>query len=267
MDNVKTTPAVIFLDVDGTIVDVNGNIPASAAEAISRAQAKGNICVVNTGRPFSHIVDPVRALGVKGYICSCGQYISVDGNIIQNEVFSAELSQRIIAEAKACRVDLFIESEAGLFHSFVHPISDRMNQEFDRFRRRGFDVDAPVETDTFFFSKFCAWELPDSDMKRFLDFLEPYMFVIRKSGAMYELVKNGCSKAEGIAQFLKACNLQGCETYAVGDSGNDREMLSAVRHGIAMGNAPESLKGISEYVTDTLQNDGLYKAFEHYKLI
>lgn len=267
MNTANNTPAVIFLDVDGTIVDVNGNIPASAKEAISRAQTKGNICVVNTGRPFSHIVDSVLALGVKGYICSCGQYIAVNGEVIQNEVFPPELSQRIIAEAKACRVDLFIESEAGLFHSFVHPISGRMNQEFDRFRKRGFDVDADVETKDFFFSKFCAWEYTDSDMKRFLDFLKPYMYVIRKSGAMYEMVKNGCSKAEGIMRFLAACGLRDCETYAIGDSGNDREMLSAAKHGIAMGNAPESLKGISEYVTDTLENDGLYKAFEHYKLI
>lgn len=258
---------VIFLDVDGTIVDVNGHIPSSAAEAIAKAQENGHICVVNTGRPFAHVVDSVKALGVQGFICSCGQYISVDGNIVQNEVFSVSESQAMIKKAKECRMDLFIESENGLNYSFVHQISPRMNEEFDRFRARGFDVDAPVETDSFYFSKFCVWESPDSDVSEFMSFVSKYVYPIRHEWRMYEMVKNGCSKAKGIERFIKLCELSDYETCAVGDSGNDREMLSSVQHSVAMGNAPESLKAEAEYVTDTLENDGLYKAFKHYGLI
>lgn len=258
---------VIFLDVDGTIIDIDGNIPPSASEAIAKAQENGHICVVNTGRPFANVVDSVKALGVKGFICACGQYISIDGNVVQNESFSVADSQAMIKKAKECRMDLFIESEHGLNYSFVHPMHPRMNEEFDRFRARGFDVDAPVETDSFYFSKFCAWEYPDSDVEEFMRFTAPYLYPIRKEGRMYEMVKNGCSKAKGMERFIELCNLGDYETLAVGDSGNDREMLSSVQHSVAMGNAPESLKAEVEFVTDTLENDGLFKAFKHYGLI
>lgn len=261
------SPAVIFLDVDGTIIDANGTVPESAVKAIKLAQNNGHICVINTGRPFSHIVDSVRALGAHGYICACGQYIAIDGRIIKDEVFTVEESQAMIKSAKKYRSDLFIESEAGLFYSFVHPISDRMNREFDRFRARGFDVDADVENDEFYFSKFCAWESDDTEMQAFLDDINKYVYPIRQEGRMYEMVKNGCSKARGIKSFLDALGLQNAVTYAVGDSGNDLEMLSCVEHSVAMAHAPESLKKQAEFVTTGLYEDGLYNAFLHFGLI
>lgn len=259
--------AIIFLDVDGTIVDINGNIPPSAAEVIAKAQSNGHICVINTGRPYAHVVDAVKALGVKGFICACGQYISIDGRVVQNEVFSVSDSQAIIRKGRECRMDLYIENENGVFHSFTHPISPRMNEEFERFRVRGFDVDAPVENDSFYFSKFCAWERPDSDVDAFMRFVSAYVYPIRKEGYMYEMVKHGYSKALGIERFIELGELSCYETYAVGDSGNDREMLSSVQHSVAMAHAPESLKAEVEFVTDELYNDGLAKAFSHYGLI
>ena len=60
MDN--TERKIIIFDVDGTLTDVDGNIPADAAEAVRRARERGNLCVINTGRPFLHLVDQIKAL-------------------------------------------------------------------------------------------------------------------------------------------------------------------------------------------------------------
>lgn len=48
---------LILFDVDGTIITEDNYIPASAVNAIRAAQQAGNLCFVNTGRPYSHI-DP-----------------------------------------------------------------------------------------------------------------------------------------------------------------------------------------------------------------
>jgi hydroxymethylpyrimidine pyrophosphatase-like HAD family hydrolase len=37
--------------------------------------------------------------------------------------------------------------------------------------------------------------------------------------------------------------------------------------GIAMGNATPELKKVSKYITDNIDQDGLYKAFQYCKLI
>ena len=55
--------------------------------------------------------------------------------------------------------------------------------------------------------------------------------------------------------------------YAVGDGMNDMEMIKAAAHGIAMGQGNPELLLASDYVTDSIYEDGIYKAFKHFKLI
>ena len=53
-------------------------------------------------------------------------------------------------------------------------------------------------------------------------------------------------------------------SYAFGDGINDKEMLQLVGHGIAMGNAIDEIKAISDDITDSVDNDGIAKAFYKY---
>ena len=71
---------IVFFDIDGTIMDEFGFIPPSATEAIHSAQAKGVKCIVNTGRPYTHIEPAIVAIGFDGYICSCGQLLIIKQN-------------------------------------------------------------------------------------------------------------------------------------------------------------------------------------------
>ena len=51
---------------------------------------------------------------------------------------------------------------------------------------------------------------------------------------------------------------------ACGDQDNDIEMLLAAGVKVAMGNATEDLKKIADYVTETVDNDGVVYAVEKY---
>ena len=68
-------------------------------------------------------------------------------------------------------------------------------------------------------------------------------------------------------EFTWDLNISTDDCYAFGDSNNDISMFKAAGHGIAMGNACDELKEIAEYVTDSVNDDGIYHAFEHYHLI
>ena len=57
------------------------------------------------------------------------------------------------------------------------------------------------------------------------------------------------------------------DTYAIGDSVNDLDMLSFVGHGIAMGNGTPPAKEAAEFVTTDIYDDGIKHAMEHYGLI
>jgi hypothetical protein len=57
------------------------------------------------------------------------------------------------------------------------------------------------------------------------------------------------------------------DTFAVGDSVNDLDMLRFAGHGIAMGNATAPTKAAAEYVTADIHDDGIYQAMQHYGLL
>ncbi|MEG2669141.1 MAG: HAD hydrolase family protein, partial [Oscillospiraceae bacterium] len=57
------------------------------------------------------------------------------------------------------------------------------------------------------------------------------------------------------------------DTYAFGDGDNDYDMLKFVGTGIAMGNHTERLNDIVEMITDTVQNEGIYKGLKKLQLI
>ena len=82
-----------------------------------------------------------------------------------------------------------------------------------------------------------------------------------------ECVPKGTSKATGIAWLCKYLGVPREETYAIGDSVNDLDMLAYVGHGIAMGNATQPPKEAAEFVTTDIHEDGIRNAMLHYHLI
>lgn len=258
---------IIFFDIDGTLDDDEGVIPASTVQAVRRTGERGALRVINTGRPLRHIAPKVRALGFDGYICSCGQLISLGGKVTKRHSLTEEQSRYIIALAEKYRVDCYFESEDGCLFSFTHPMNALIKYQLKDFTERGLPLFFGFDCPGFIVDKFCFWTYGDSDERAFVNAISEYYNVIVRGEGVFEAVLKGFSKASGINEFLSLSGFTGAETYAIGDSTNDIPMLEAVDHAIVMGGAPESVKRIAEYVTDTLENDGLYKALAHYELI
>lgn len=54
---------------------------------------------------------------------------------------------------------------------------------------------------------------------------------------------------------------------AFGDGENDLPMLRHAHIGVAMGNADEFVKKQADYVTDSVDEDGILTALKHFELI
>jgi HAD superfamily hydrolase (TIGR01484 family) len=70
----------------------------------------------------------------------------------------------------------------------------------------------------------------------------PDVDLVRWHKYSMDVIPSGGSKAEGIRTILKHLGIDPMEAAAFGDGLNDKEMLSYVGMGIAMGNAHEELK-------------------------
>ena len=57
------------------------------------------------------------------------------------------------------------------------------------------------------------------------------------------------------------------DTMSFGDGGNDISMLQAAGVGVAMGNANDAVKEIADYVTSTVDDNGIANALRHYGVI
>ena len=80
-------------------------------------------------------------------------------------------------------------------------------------------------------------------------------------------VQKGYSKATAIEFMRQHLGLTKDEVYVFGDSSNDQSMFEYAKHSIAMKKHDPVLDPYTEYVTDTVENDGVYKAMQHYGLI
>ncbi|WIH82138.1 Cof-type HAD-IIB family hydrolase [Brachyspira pilosicoli] len=79
-------------------------------------------------------------------------------------------------------------------------------------------------------------------------------------------IKN-IGKHVGIDKVIEHYGIKLEETIAFGDGENDISMIKHAHIGVAMGNADTRVKEIANYITDDVDNDGVYKALKHYGLI
>ena len=77
----------------------------------------------------------------------------------------------------------------------------------------------------------------------------------------------GCTKQQGIDEMIRHFGISLDETMSFGDGGNDIPMIQHAAIGVAMGNALDSVKAVADYITDTVDNDGVAKALRHYGVI
>lgn len=84
---------------------------------------------------------------------------------------------------------------------------------------------------------------------------------------IYHCIYGGNSKSTGIDKVLAYFDIDLKDTMAFGDGGNDIPMLKHVATGIAMGNAEPHVKAVADYVTTSVDEDGIANALKHFGLI
>lgn len=79
-----------------------------------------------------------------------------------------------------------------------------------------------------------------------------------------EIMPPNINKGHGIIECAQLWGIKPDEIAAFGDGMNDLEMVEAAQIGIAMGNACDELKQAADYVTDHIDQDGIYRACVHF---
>lgn len=277
---------VVFFDIDGTLWDYDGKMVSSTKIAIAKLKENGHIPVICTGRAKGHVRDrELLDLGFAGIVAACGAHIEYGGRMIYESFLSDETVRYVIELSEKYNVPIVLEgkqkhwvSGKGFEHDyFVDHMMEVMGD--DAVIMNGYTPDMKV-------NKFAGDILAASEYDSFKRELADDIVVIdheftegqgisqakyagdpNKVVGVFEGISKGTGKAMGMGILCGFLGVDIQETYAIGDSNNDIEMVNAAGIGIAMGNGSKALKEIADYVTDDINDDGLYKALEHFGLI
>ena len=111
------TRKIIFLDVDGTIIDYDNHIPDSAVLAIRKAREKGHLVYVCTGRSKAEMSPEIWDIGFDGMIGGNGSYVEHEGQVILHQLIPRDVAKRLVDWLQERGLEFYLESNNGLFAS------------------------------------------------------------------------------------------------------------------------------------------------------
>lgn len=274
---------IIFLDVDGTLVDYENRLPKSAVEAVRQARKNGHRVYISTGRSKAEVYQELWDIGLDGMIGGNGSYVEDNGNVVMHTLISKEQCKRVIDWLHERGLEFYLESNNGLFASENFEEKGKpVIQEYSR--RKGKDHTSEITVKSAFPDMIFGGELYRDDLNKISFILDSYKDYLDAKEAFPDLeagtwggkgetalfgdlgVKN-INKANAIEHLLKYLNADISDTIAFGDARVDIPMLEYCAYGVAMGNGGTEIKEAADYITDDVENDGLWKAFKKLSLI
>ena len=264
---------IIFLDIDGTIIDEKTHkISNSTINAIRTAKENGHKIFINTGRVLCNVNEDIRSMNLDGYICGCGTEIIINNKTVFHNKFDNEVYTKMKFLVEECRMNALYEASDSMYFGEQSFESDDFKRLTEVFLKQGKNVSRKSSDEDFHFDKFVAWyNDKKSNIVKFKDDLKKLGFEFIDRGGdisdmCCELVPENCSKATGCKYAMDYFGIDKKDSFAIGDSLNDLPMLEAVGTGIAMGNG-EPLFRYANYITARIEDDGIEKAFRNFGII
>lgn len=256
---------IIFFDIDGTLLsEITGEIPVSAIDAIHRAQEKGHLAVINTGRTWPLLEKRVQEIGFDAYVCGCGTKIVYHGEVLFHQTVEDAMVGKMIAALRRCRIDGVLEGDKKLYLGKKEELYSESFADFYENYQKETDFWGSAETS---FDKVYIRCNKSSDFSGFQKEFEGYFDFIDRERGDYELVPKGLSKASGIQMLVRHLGMEMEDTFSIGDSNNDLPMLETTAVSIAMGVHSSGIHDKVDYITKTVEEDGIFHALSHYGLI
>lgn len=262
----EQAPAVVFFDVDGTLTRPDRNVGFAVRptervrEAVRALAARGHVAAISTGRSVMGL-GGLRDLPFSGLVTLDGTYVELGGKVVCERLIEQNVMERTIAEMRRVGMEALLEGTRGC--AIVGGREDGALRAFselpsiDEYLAAG----GPLEFGKIDFTEESLPALRESE------FLTSTYEVVKVEGKNYELAQPGSSKAHGARALVGALPFAPSCVYAIGDSGNDLQILEMADVAVAMGNAHDEVKAIADYITDSVYDDGAATALEHFGLI
>ena len=253
----------IFLDIDGTMVSFETHrVPDNTKAALQEVRKKGVKVFVSTGRHKSDI-NNLDELEFDGYITLNGAYCIVGNEVIYKKSMPRENVEALIRyEEEVAPVPCFFV-EADMVSANMKEEQMTQMLEMVKFPPRPVTpsiefIDKEIFQITAFFK-----EDKDEEIMRHL----PDCEFARWYPTFSDINARDVDKSVGLEKTGAYFGFARGEMMAFGDGGNDISMIKYAGIGVAMGNAGEAVKLAADYVTTSVDEDGVGNALRHFGIL
>lgn len=254
------TPALVALDVDGTILGWDGTMSAGVREAIADVVAAGHHVVLATGRSIVSVARVAAQLGIERgpAVCSNGAVIveldparPAGYELVAVQTFDAGPALRVIREELPDAAYGVEDVGRGFFVTRPFPPGEIEGEhilvdfeELCRLPATRVIIRSPDHTQGDFHAMVARIGLHE------VSYAVGWV-------AWLDLSPKGVSKATGLESVRRRLGVAPQDTVAIGDGRNDLEMLAWAARGVAMGNADDVVRAAADEVTGSVAEDGV----------
>jgi len=263
---------IIALDIDGTLVSSKHHILPETKDALIRAQEGGLKVVLASGRPTPGMMSLAKELALEkfgGFVLSYngGRITNMQTNEIVHEQFLTPTEAHEIYDlAKSLEVNMMAYDGNDIL-TVDHDEYIQLESDINAMPLREIkDFKAAVVNHTIKTLTTGAPERIAEVEKVYLEKFGDRFSICRSMPFFLEVMPQGINKAASLGKLLEILGLTREDLVACGDGFNDIEMIRFAGLGIAMDNAVDEVKAVSDYVTKSNDDNGLVDVIEKFVL-
>ena len=254
---------IIFFDIDDTLRNSKtGFVPSTIPTIFKQLRKKGILTGIATGRGIFGVVPEIKALKPDFFVTLNGAYIEdKKGNVIYSNKIAKDKVEEYITWTKEVGIDY------GLVGSHAAKLSRRtemISQAID-------PIYPDLEVDPDFYQKediYQMWTFEEQGDDLVLpDTLASTLRMVRWHEHSSDVVPISGSKAAGVAKVVDQLGLKPENVMVFGDGLNDLELFDYAGISVAMGVSHEKIKEKADYITKTLEEDGIFDALEGFGMV
>jgi len=254
---------IIFFDIDDTLRNSKtGLVPSTIPTIFKQLREKGILTGIATGRGIFGVVPEIKALKPDFFVTLNGAYIEdKKGNVIYSNKIAKDKVEEYITWTKEVGIDY------GLVGSHAAKLSRRtemISQAID-------PIYPDLEVDPDFYQKediYQMWTFEEQGDDLVLpESLASTLRMVRWHEHSSDVVPICGSKAAGVAKVVDQLGLKPENVMVFGDGLNDLELFDYAGISVAMGVSHEKIKEKADYITKTLEEDGIFDALEGFGMV
>jgi len=261
---------IVFSDVDGTLLNSQGEIAPRTLQAIRLLAEQDIPFVISSARGPTGIAPLLKTYGLKCPVIAFSGALILDeeGKVLFHRGMKKQQAGEILDFIRKKELDL----AWGIYAFSQWVVKTRQDQRVDAEERnvRALATEGALEDikgDTV--HKILCMCNPEKldEIEACLKTRFPQFSIAKSSSTLLEIMQSGITKAMAVETLCVLRQIPLENSIAFGDNYNDAEMLETAGKGFLMGNAPEKLKSRIPLHTEDCDHDGIYWALKRLEWI